>query len=306
MVEDSAIYQHLIGSHLRRWGFEVVAVKGGREAWEILQRPSSPTLVLLDWVMPDMDGLELCRKVRARGSADSHPYMILLTGKDHPGNVLEALEAGADDYLVKPFDELELKGRLLVGRRTIGLHQELVHARESMRFEATHDGLTGLMNRAEIVKVLQRELDRGHREKKPLTLMMAEIDHFNRINDESGHLAGDEVLIEVGKRLRSNLRSYDCVGRYRGEEFLILMPGCDNVSALVRADQILSAVSLSPLVTSAKARTVTLSIGVAVVDSSKAIDVQAALHQAGLGLDKAKRGGRNRVEEVEDRVPSYS
>lgn len=129
---------------------------------------------------------------------------------------------------------------------------------------------------------------------------MADLDYFKKVNDELGHLAGDEVLTEVWKRLKLAMRSYDGVGRYGGEEFLIIMPGCDNVSALVRADQVRSAVSLKPIPTSVKPRSITLSMGVAVADGSKQVDAIALMHQADLGLYKAKKPGRNRVEEIEE------
>ncbi|MBZ5687255.1 MAG: diguanylate cyclase [Acidobacteriia bacterium] len=289
VVDDSAIYRHLITGHLKGWGFDITLANSGLEAWKILQRPGGPTLVLLDWVMPGMDGVELCRKIREAGSADAYVYIILLTAKDSRSDLLKALEAGADDYLAKPFDEQELKARLLVGKRILGLQQELVRARESMRFASSHDGLTGLMNRTEIVKALNLELDRSHREKKPLTVLMADIDHFKMVNDQLGHLAGDEVLKEVAKRLRSQLRTYDSVGRYGGEEFLVLMPGCDVVAALVRADQIRSALSSSAIGSSAKARTITLSMGVAVTDGNMRLDAHDLLHQADCGLYKAKQ-----------------
>jgi two-component system, cell cycle response regulator len=300
VVDDSPVYRHLISGHLRDWGFEVIFANNGEEGWKVLQHPGGPTLALLDWVMPGMDGVELCRKVREIGSADSYVYIVLLTGKDSHSDLLKGLEAGADDYLVKPFEEQELKARLLVGKRILGLQQELVHARESMSFSASHDGLTGLINRTEIVKALQRELDRSRRDKRPLTVMMADVDHFKKINDELGHPAGDEVLTEVGRRLKSEMRTYDAVGSYGGEEFLVLMPGCDSVAALIRADQIRSAVSAKPIGTSAKARRITLSMGVAVTDGSKQVDVQSVLHQADLGLYKAKKDGRNRVEQVDE------
>jgi len=150
VVDDSPVYRHLITGNLREWGFEVTLANSGLEGWKILQRPGGPTLVLLDWVMPGMDGVELCRKIREANSVDAYVYIILLTAKDSHSDLLKALEAGADDYLVKPFDEQELKARLLVGKRILGLQQQLVEAKGSMHFSSRHDGRTSPMNRAEI------------------------------------------------------------------------------------------------------------------------------------------------------------
>ena len=299
VVDDSPVYRRLITGHLQQWGFNVRVATSGLEGWEILRQPDSPTLVVSDWVMPGMNGLELCRKVRESRSADSYAYIILLTAKDGRTDLISAMEAGVDDYLVKPFDEQELKARLLVGKRIIELQQELVAAKEAMRHAATHDGLTGLVNRREAVETMRRELARSSRDRKPLTVIMADIDHFKKVNDQAGHIAGDEVLVEVGRRLRSQLRPYDVVGRYGGEEFLLVMSGCDLTSALIRADQIRSFVASKPFPTSAKPQTITLSMGVAVVDGGTEPRVRDVLQQADMGLYKAKNEGRNRVEHVD-------
>src|SRR5208282_5305454 len=134
VVEDSPVYRHLLASHLQEWGFPFTMANNGTEAWTLLQRPDCPKLVLLDWVLPDIDGVELCRRIRLAATANSYSYVILLTGKDDKKDMLEAMQAGADDYLVKPFDQLELKARLLVGKRIVGLHEELVSARDPMRY----------------------------------------------------------------------------------------------------------------------------------------------------------------------------
>ena len=236
VVDDSAIYRKLIGDHLRSWGFGVTLAESGEEAWSILQQPDPPKLVLLDWVLPDIDGIELCQRIRQAGSSGCYTYVILLTSKEGRQNMLEAMEAGADDYLVKPFDEMELKARLLVGKRILDLQEELVAARESMRHAATHDSLTGLMNRGEIIAMLKRELERARRERKPVGVILGDIDHFKNVNDTLGHLFGDEALREISRRLRAQLRVYDGVGRYGGEEFLMILPNCDLPNAILRAD----------------------------------------------------------------------
>jgi diguanylate cyclase (GGDEF)-like protein len=206
------------------------------------------------------------------------------------------MEAGADDYLAKPFDELELKARLMVGSRILDLQRELISARESMRYSATHDSLTGLPNRKEALDALRRELARSKREKSPVAIALVDIDHFKSVNDELGHLVGDGVLKEVAGRLRQNLRSYDTVGRYGGEEFLIVLPGCYLTSALLKAEQIRAHVCATTVKVNDAERCVTVSLGIAASGDRDDIEAEQLLHQADLGLYTAKRDGRNRVE----------
>jgi two-component system cell cycle response regulator len=243
LAEDSAVYRHLISGHLKEWGFDLVIAKDGAEAWNLLQQPEAPTLVLLDWVLPEIDAIELCRKIRQLAVPGGYAYVVLLTGKDGKEDLLEGMQSGADDYLVKPFEPLELKARLLAGKRILNLQRELVEARESLRMAATYDFLTRLLNRGEVVALLDRELIRGKRESRPIGIIMADIDHFKNINDSFGHSAGDAVLSEVAKRMKSDLRVYDGAGRYGGEEFLLILPGCDLATTNRRADKIRQLVS---------------------------------------------------------------
>jgi two-component system, cell cycle response regulator len=296
VVDDSAVYRKLIGDHLRSWGFGVTLAECGFKAWEILEEPDAPKLVLLDWVLPDLDGIELCQRIRQAGSCDRYVYIILLTSKEGRQNMLDAMKAGADDYLVKPFDELELKARLLVGKRILKLQEELVSARESRRHAATHDSLTGLMNRGEILEMLQRELERGRREKKPAGVILGDIDHFKSVNDTLGHLFGDEALREIGRRLRTQLRLYDGVGRYGGEEFLLILPNCDLRNALQRANTLRELIAGSPVICSGEERFITMSMGVAVSACVGKSEVEVLLNQADAGLYAAKENGRNRIE----------
>jgi two-component system, cell cycle response regulator len=300
VVDDSPVYRQILASHLEEWGFPFTIAKDGSEAWALLQRPDSPRLVLLDWVLPDIDGVELCRRIRLQSAAKSYSYIILLTGKDGKRDLLEAMQAGADDYLVKPFDQLELKARLLVGKRIVNLHKELVSAHESMRYAATHDSLTGLMNRGETLDFLNRELERAKRSGKPLSIILADVDHFKKVNDTLGHLYGDEALKEVATRLRSKLRVYDGVGRYGGEEFLLILADCDLMSALIKADDLRACVSSRPIVSSRASSNITVSMGIAVSTDHPAGDIGALLNQADRGLYAAKQNGRNRVEHVDE------
>jgi two-component system, cell cycle response regulator len=296
VVDDSAVYRKLIGDHLRSWGFGVTLAESGSEAWQILQQPDAPKLVLLDWVLPDLDGIELCQRIRQAGSSGPYVYVILLTSNEGHQNMLDAMQAGADDYLVKPFDELELKARLLVGKRILDLQEQLVSARESMRHAATHDSLTGLMNRGEILGMLQRELERGRRERTPVGVILGDVDHFKSVNDTLGHLFGDEALREIGRRLRAQLRVYDGVGRYGGEEFLMILPNCDLPNTLLRANELREIVGSTPVICSGEERLITMSMGVAVSNTDGKNELEALLNQADAGLYAAKENGRNRIE----------
>ncbi len=296
LVDDSLIYQQIIKNHLHDWGFEVSLAKNGEEAWELLQQPHSPRLVVMDWVMPKMDGVELIRRVRALPRTFPYTYTLLLTGKDSQSDLLSAMAAGVDDYLTKPFDDLELKARLLAGQRVMNLQNRLLAARTILENTASHDHLTGLMNRGEIVECLQRELSRSKREHSPLAVAMVDIDDFKNINEELGHLFGDEVLREVAHRFQSQLRAYDSVGRYSGEGFLLILPGCDLQSALIRTDQIRSFVGSVAVSANGKSAPVSVSIGVAVADGQTDIETKSLLSLADSGLYEAKKKGRNRVD----------
>jgi diguanylate cyclase (GGDEF)-like protein len=296
VVDDSAVYRKLIGDHLRSWDFGVTLAETGSEAWQILEQKDAPKLVLLDWVLPDLEGIDLCRRIRKGGSSRPYVYVILLTSNEGRQNMLDAMQAGADDFLVKPFDELELKARLLVGKRILDLQDELVSARESMRHAATHDSLTGLLNRGEIINMLLRELERARRERKPVGVVLGDIDHFKSVNDTLGHLFGDEALREIGRRLRAQLRVYDGVGRYGGEEFLMVLPNCDLPHALARANALREIVGSTPMVCSGEERLITMSMGVAISACTGKNELETLLNQADAGLYAAKDNGRNRIE----------
>jgi two-component system cell cycle response regulator len=295
LAEDSPVYQHLIGGHLKEWGFDFELARDGAQAWKLLREPDAPMLALLDWVLPGLDGIEVCRNIRARGKAERYIYTVLLTGKSDKKDLIKAMEAGADDYLVKPFDPPELRARLLAGKRILDLHDELASAQESLRFAAMHDFLTRLWNRAEIVSFLERELVRGKREKKPVGIVLLDVDHFKSINDSFGHRSGDVVLKELAQRLRSQLRGYDGVGRYGGEEFLLVLPGCDLAGALARTDEIRRTIAKVPFVPDLAKVSITVSMGVTIAHCG-AGDPTMLLHDADVALYRAKNNGRDRVE----------
>ena len=298
LVEDSAIDRHVITNHLKSWGFKVSVATTGARARKILEGRDAPRLVLLDWMLPDIDGIQLCRDLRNRGANEPYVYVVMVTAREKKNDLLRAMEAGADDYLVKPVDSIELKARLLAGRRIVDLHEQLLLAGEFLRFAATHDPLTGLWNRGEILSFLRRELVRADRERRPLAIVIVDVDHFKKLNDTFGHLAGDSVLKEIGKRLQSGVRVYDGIGRYGGEEFLLVLPGCDLKPAAGRAESLRSLVSDRPITVSSTEVTVTVSLGVTVTLCSSDGNPEEVLQRADAALYEAKAKGRNRVEAV--------
>ena len=295
IADDDAMSRRLLQKTLERAGYEVVAVENGVLARESLFRQDGPRLALLDWVMPELDGPGVCREVRQK-TDHSYVYMILLTSKEAKGDIVAGLESGADDYLIKPFDPEELKARLRTGLRILDLEDKLVEAREDMRFRATHDTLTHLWNRGVIVDSLGRELARCHRERENVGVILADLDHFKSVNDTYGHLVGDEVLRETARRLLASVRSYDYVGRYGGEEFLMVLSNCDARHAESRADQIRRAISDKPMRTAAGPLQVSMSLGLLRSVEWGALSVEATLSEVDAALYAAKAEGRNRVK----------
>jgi len=293
IAEDDPVSRHALKSYLLKWGDEVVVAKDGVEAERLLQQEDGPKLAILDWVMPGADGVEVCRQVRQK-AAEPYVYILMLTAKDQAEDIIAALEAGADDYLAKPFLPAVLKARLLTGRRIVDLQQQLIRAREALRVEATHDSLTGLWNRPAILVTFRHEIDRAEREGSSLAIALADIDHFKKINDTCGHPVGDAVLREVARRMQSSIRSYDTMGRYGGEEFLIVSPRCDLERAMKLAERVRQSVCSQTIEIEGKEIPVTLSLGVAVSQSAE--DTPSLIAGADAALYQAKHLGRNRVE----------
>jgi diguanylate cyclase (GGDEF)-like protein len=300
VAEDDPVSRRLLEVTLSKWGYEVVACADGQAAWDVLKAPDAPQLVILDWMMPHMDGLQVCKNVRNpdERSAEPYVYIILLTAKSQKIDMVTGLEAGADDYLTKPFDAQELRMRLRAGRRILDLLDELVRAREIMREQSRKDSLTQLCSRATVLELLKNELDRSQRDSVdrdvPVSVVLADLDHFKHINDTYGHLAGDAVLRETARRMRDAIRPYDNIGRYGGEEFLLVLSNCDTIGATTIAERLLHAVRKDTIVLAEGTVSVTLSAGVAT--SGIVQDAETLVGAADAALYRAKRSGRNRVE----------
>jgi two-component system, cell cycle response regulator len=295
IAEDDSVTRKLLEVHLAKWGHEVVACSDGAKAWQVLSEDDPPRLAVLDWMMPEMDGVTLCGEIR---KLEKHPYtyIILLTSKNLKEDVVAGLEAGADDYIIKPFDVHELKVRVRAGTRIVKLQEDLLAALGVSEFQASHDALTGIWNRRAILEKIQQELNRSGRDGTNLGLVIGDVDYFKKVNDNYGHLAGDAVLRELAKRIHSSLRSYDSVGRYGGEEFIILIPGSDVAGAAELAERLRASIADLPVQADEREFLCTMSFGATALDGRENFDLNSLIKEADEALLLAKSHGRNRVE----------
>lgn len=293
LADDDIFYRHAIKKALERWGYDVVCASDGAEAFRLLQSDNRPNLAILDWMMPGMDGVNICCRVRALNNLP-YVYILLATTRDRKIDMITGLEAQADDYLVKPFDLRELRVRLQAGQRIIEMQAALASQQKELSHRATHDSLTGIWNRSAVLDVLDREADCAQRMRTPLCLVLADIDHFKAVNDTYGHVAGDAVLIEVTRRMQTAIRHYDTIGRYGGEEFIVVLPGVDWRRAFNMAERLRIQVAKEPYCVLDREISVTLSIGVAV--DNEPGNPKELIRAADEALYRAKARGRNIVE----------
>ncbi|HEY1755919.1 MAG TPA: diguanylate cyclase [Bryobacteraceae bacterium] len=297
IADDSIVSRHLLDATLRKWGYDVLIASDGLEAYNALKDKDAPRIAILDWMMPGMTGPEVCKRVRAGspGSDGAYTYLLLLSSKSQREDLIEGLESGADDYLTKPFDQHELKVRLRAGTRIIDLQRDLMEAREALREQATKDFLTNLWNRSSILDILQKELVRGGREKRPVGVVLADLDRFKNVNDSYGHFAGDALLREFSRRMLLSMRAYDSIGRYGGEEFLIILPGCDEHCSGSQAERMRAALANEPMVIGDASLTVTGSFGATSWRPGMPVHAENLIRTADNALYLAKNQGRNRV-----------
>ena len=294
IADDSLVMRRLLEVTLAGWGYDVVTAADGAEAWQVLKADSAPPLAILDWIMPIRTGPELCRLVRALGR-ERYTYLLLLTSKSQREDIVEGMGAGADDYVTKPFDQHELEVRVRAGRRILDLQEQLMQAREELRIQATHDSLTGCWNRATVMDILARELARSKRERSWLGLTMFDLDHFKIINDTYGHAAGDVALKEVVSRMHHSVRPYDAIGRYGGEEFLVILPGCDEAAIQSQSERMRQSIMASPILFNDVPLSVSASFGATSAPPGNDLTLDQLMQNADEALYRAKRQGRNRV-----------
>jgi len=299
IAEDQATSALFLRRTLERLGHDVIAAADGNEAWWIIQKEGI-SVVISDWMMPGMDGLELCRRIRLRAGL-RYTYVILLTSKDRRAERLEGLRAGADDFIVKPLDADELAVRLQIAQRILGVQDELERLNVRLAELVTTDGLTGVKNRRSFDETLQTACSFAIRHGWPLSVVMIDVDDFKVFNDTLGHPAGDDVLREIAKLLRNNTREHDLVARYGGEEFVVLLPATDIFGSMTIAERLRAAVANHswPL------RRVTISVGVSTM-TLQPRETAALVEFADVALYRSKQLGRNCVTHYSDILAATS
>ena len=288
IVDDSEIQLRILQSVLSNAGYQVIQAQNGQAAWELIQN-DHVRLIITDWMMPILNGPGLIQRIRS-ANWPVYTYIILLTSQDAKDQVIEGLNAGADDYLTKPCDPGELLARLGIGQRILDLESRLADM-------ARQDLLTGIFNRRALYETLQAEASQACRAVRSLSIIMLDLDHFKSINDQYGHPVGDHVLQLVAATLQKNKRAYDCVGRWGGEEFLVILPNTDLHQAARVAERFRKCISDLRLSVGEKG-TVTLSASLGVTSTeggSAAKSLEALLKQADEALYQAKGLGRNQV-----------
>lgn len=293
VAEDDLICSRILQKNIENWGYKAVLARSGQAAWEALQ-DEELRLSILDWIMPGMDGVEVCRKIRRRKKY-KYTYIILLSAKDRKQDIIAGLSSGADDYMTKPVNFLELRARLQTGKRVIDLEDKLLVIQNQLKDIASRDSLTKIWNRAEISKFLSEELERGQREKKPTGVILLDVDYFKKINDFYGHAIGDQALLQVVSRLKRKIRKSDKIGRYGGDEIIIILPNCGLTEIKRVGERLRLSVGKRSIRTELDSVPVTVSAGCATSELPGTASADKLIKIADSVLFKAKGLGRNCV-----------
>lgn len=289
IADDDPFTSKLMSKVVKNLGYDCIITHRAEDALSLLLSDNAPKMALIDWVMPEMTGVELCKKVREDKNS-AYKYLILVTSKDLKEDIIKGMEAGADDYVTKPFLSQELAVRINAGKRILDLQDQLTYL-------ATHDVLTGILNRRAILKKLKQEMSRSKRTSSPVGIVMADLDHFKNVNDTYGHLAGDKVLIESSKILKNSLREYDEIGRYGGEEFVMILPGADIEQTTTIANRMCESLANSNISFNNQELKITSSFGVFAINSDNDIaKIDEYFKIVDKALYEAKDEGRNRVK----------
>ncbi len=295
VAENDPVVLGLLEDNLTQWGYEVVICGDGADAWRVLQEDDPPTLALLEWDLPEIDGPRICQQYR---ELEGRPYVytILLTNERPKDQMLKGLEAGADEYIVKPVDVYELQVRMRAGSRIVRLQEAFLSVLKLSEHEAAHDPLTGLWNRPAVADLLLKELGRSKRDKAPVGVIAAGLDQSDRLAQRYGEMTRDSILREVVLRIHSTVRSYDLVGRVGDEDFLIVAPGCDRETARLLAERLSSSVRRFRAAIGDVIVPLTMSCGVVSGDGAKHRNAESLMKLAEKALSTARKQGGGVVE----------
>jgi diguanylate cyclase (GGDEF)-like protein len=300
IAEDDRVSARILENHLKQWGYKVFLEKNGEDAWTTLDQ-GNIQIAILDWMMPKLNGIQLCRKIRKRES-DLYTYIILLTARTSTEDIVKGLNAGADDYITKPVEYLELKARLNTGRRIIELENYSRKLRDRLEKLARQDSLTGFLNKHNITLKMKEELSRSRRDRCPVASILIDIDKFKLINDTHGHHVGDQVLMEIASRLKKNMREHDQIGRFGGDEILVLAWGAGQKGLEVILERLRASISDKPFKTDAGLLDVSISLGGISTEIDMDITAKELIKLSDQALYEAKSKGRDRAETI-DSIP---
>ncbi|MCP4687496.1 MAG: diguanylate cyclase [Desulfobacterales bacterium] len=294
IADDDSMTRIALRKNLEKWGYEVAPARDGLEAWEALSEENPPRLAVLDWMMPRMEGIDICRRLQQN---DDFPfiYTILLTIRKEKDDIVEALDSGAYDFLSKPVHAAELRARIAVGVRLVAAEDKLREYAEKMERIAVTDALTGAFNRRYFFKQAENEIRRAKRYDRTLSFLLLDIDHFKKVNDTHGHFAGDEALKALTESCKSSIRDCDIFARHGGEEFSMILPETDEDGAFILAERLRKVIEKMTISHEGSRFNFTVSIGVASFKSGDKT-VEAVMTRADDALYEAKRKGRNRIE----------
>jgi len=294
VVDDNQDNIEIMATRLRFRGYEILEASDGAQALDLV-RDREPDLILLDVMLPDIDGYEISRRIKGAPDLPFIP-IILVTARDSTQDKVAGLDAGADDYLTKPINFPELEARVRSMLRIKRLQDELEEKNRELERLSISDGLTGLFNHRHIHGLLAEEYERVERTRDCMSVAMFDLDRFKLVNDTHGHQAGDRVLVELADILRETARDIDRLGRYGGEEFIALLPETCVEDATVFVERVRREVARRPFdIGRDEPLRMTLSAGVATYPHEMIDSVEMLVRLADEALYTAKRGGRNRV-----------
>jgi two-component system, cell cycle response regulator len=298
IAEDDRPSNLLLKNLLLRWGYDIVTAFDGTEAWRLLQEEDAPQMAVLDWMMPGMDGLEVCRRIREKEKGgDRYMYVIILTARGDKEDIVTGIDAGADDYIVKPFDKEELRARLRTGQRIVELQTALRVANKKLLIMSRLDPLTGALNRTAMLNELELAIYRASRERKPLSIFLVDIDNLKGMNGSSGRGAGEKILQDTVRRIGSCLRKTDFVCRSGGDEFLAIMPGVNGAVGMAVCQRVKKAISEKPYLFNDQPIAVTASMCLSLWNGKAASEEFIASVEATLAATRDH--GPNRIEKTE-------